>query len=305
MTTSPVQDDKLNVSWTSMSMWNRCNYAWYLRYVRGIQTLKLSEPMSKGRIAHDMLSHHYQFMIDNEGASVDDCIQNLRQYTSEIVNTVDPMEVTLVFHCAYVIEQYIAYWQPEHEFGIYKTVATEIQIEKEMTTPSGNEFILFGIIDRMILNIKTQRLQIGEIKSHSARPWTQAEIEMDGQQLLYLKLVQEEGYEVNAVQYLFVNLYEYKNRNKVPYTKYFDTELILDKPAAVGGFLEELYAYVDEVYNARGQKPRRRISRNCGRCSLQPYCYARLKGFSHQAGLGLGFKIKDEEGLVNDDDGTT
>lgn len=299
MTEVPV----INTSWTQMSTWNRCTYAWWARYAAGIRPVQVSESLTRGRIAHLMLHHHHAFHIKNPDASIEQLKKVHFNYVNELCKEASPYEVTHIYVVAYVIALYIEDYQPLEEQNLI-TVATEIPVEWELKTPAGNRFILTAIIDRIIQSRTTGKLYLGEYKTHSARPWTSAEIEMDGQQLVYLAALRHLGWDVSDVIYLFINVYDYKHREKKKYTDYFQSETILDKPALIEHFFQELYLYVDEVYDSVGKTPRRHISRNCGRCPYQQYCYTRLKGFSHEAAMATGYEIKEDKKDDSDVDGT-
>ena len=298
----------LRVSWSSMSNGNTCEYRWFLNYIARVRPTRYSEALSKGSLVHKMISHHFDMQVEKTNLSADSYVNLHKDYCNELMKELDPRAFEAFMIASYVVTSYIRDYQPAEE-SHFVTVASEIEVEAKMTTPQGNEFVLNGIIDRILQNKRTKKLLLGEFKTHSAKPWSTAAIEMDGQQPIYLAIAREMGWPVDDIHYLFLNVYPYKDRTKYPYTKYFESQIVFDKAQVRQGFLNEIYKYVDRLIGSieREEEPRRNIGRHCERCPFQSYCYIKLKGGSDAAALSTGYIKKElsstpvEEEIDTDD----
>lgn len=296
----------LTVSHSQISVWNSCNYKWYLSYHEGWKPAKEPEYFRLGTIIHSLMQTYYQHLIvspkDYQGGLI-----AARESINKVAETVEP--------------QYLAAWGLAwkffkgyvEDFAMYKDAAwTILDSEKQYTIDAesveGRPFQVTAIID---LEARTSRGEywIWDHKSFNKTPWSPKAVDINQQLDLYAYIRSQSGLQVQGVVINSVNTWDYKDRSKTELDKlYKRIPAHRTKKQMQNSFDEIRLAVDDMVEKIERQIFRRNVnSYSCEKCAFYEPCLVDIKGIDVKPFLLTNF-VKKERTPVEESievDGTT
>lgn len=259
------------VSFHQLLTWDRCKYAWYLKYVHKFEKFEKSYAMELGTMGHAMLFDWYKTGIDHSEDFANRWLADLDKLSPEQVSNINV-----------ALQQFKLYreiWSPREDRG-YTTEMLEYHFEVIMTTPRGRQFILQGYIDRGSRDSQG-RLWLEDYKWRG-RMATPVQLLMEAQLTYYAGAMIMLGFDVYGLMITQINTYPYteKSRQKKQIDDLFKREKFARSQDEIDNVMTEVGHMMDEMFDAQETGLYRRSLRpDCDKCDYQQPCAMGIKGF--------------------------
>jgi RecB family exonuclease len=273
----------ITVSHSQVMTWMKCKYAWKLSYLDKWTEKQKSSAMGQGSLFHALAASHFKA----EPLEVQlDMIQDFA--------AANPKKRDVATRVATVFARYVHEYTPV-EYRKRNVVAVEYPFEVVLRTPSNLPFKLMGFID--LITTSSGKMYIEDHKTHTSRPWTQAQVMMDSQLTVYGAAMHSLGYPVVGVSINLINMYDYKEPAGVPIEKLFKRVPYAPSEREFANVLVQFGNAVDEMIFYSGMSGARftkHLYRDCDRCQFQEPCLMENKGFDPVPFLMTNFSQKEE-----------
>lgn len=267
-------------SFSQLSQWDKCRYAWYLTYVENLTSAGAKgRPLSFGSLIHESLAVMYNV---EEPVSVKGLLaQKVNEAETDLSTVVD---------VGRLMDRYEHDYAPYNDKG-WRVISVEDHFELTLITPMGREFVFQGYVD-LLIELQGKLIPV-EHKSYNSRPWSPNEIQMDIQTTLYC-LAMEQKYQrpITTAIYNFLNSYPYKNIQTEPTDKLFKRASVFRSPHEQAFVIAEVGRTVDQILDAQeaGLDPfgdllyvdlspyKKSLGKACSMCQFQTICLSEMKG---------------------------
>lgn len=285
-------------SHSQTSVWNSCNYKWYLSYHEGWKPIKEPEYFRLGTIIHSLMETYYRHLIANPH-DYKGGLQAARESINVVAETVKPEHMAAwglgwKFFKGYV-EDFASVKDVPWTF-----VASEQQYTIDAESVEGRPFQITAIID---LEAKTPRGEywIWDHKSFNKVPWSQKAVDISQQLDIYAYIRQAAGLQVQGVVINSVNTWDYKDRSKAELDKLYKRIPAHRSQKQIQNSFDEIRLAIDDME----EKIERQIFRRnlnsyaCEKCQFYEPCLVDIKGLDVKPFLLTNF-VKKERNLVEE-----
>lgn len=247
----------LKVSYSQLSTWDRCRYAWHLSYQEGWHRKQQSTALSIGTIGHDLLATWYK-SFDR---------QVVQDRKVEILDTSDLNDVSAIRRVFALVDRYLE----EDEITEAEIIGVEQHFDFMLTTPQGRSYELQGYIDLLRKDWLDDHKFVGKF-------YTERELELDPQMSLYLLGVRQFGYNPVGFKHNMLYTYDYKNGlESVATNKLFKRIAGYRTDTELKAIEHEVGLIVDDIMDNRA-RIRRSLRRECTYCQFHEVCQYGMKG---------------------------
>ena len=263
------------LSFSQLSMLERCRYQWYLAYKLEYAKSEQSDALGLGSLVHEGLAEYYRAKQQGRTAEWFQQVR-LRGMAEEWFNRHGDRAMPLASHATWLLDRYLndcEYFDQGHQV---------IHVEHHFLIPiksaRGRDMLLQGYVDLVTIDSRG-RVWIWDHKTGGW--WGANEILMHPQIPMYMIALDSVGLESRHQIVNQISGYDYKKPSNVPTEKLFrrdeltrtDTELV----SMARGVLEWCDEWLDEREASR--PPRRSQDRhNCKYCDFVEPCSLALKG---------------------------
>lgn len=173
-------------SYSQLSSFNECPYAFYLQRIEGVDELASNGFAERGTLIHDLLDRWAR----KELTKPQMLTEYERRYPEEVV-TAFPRMLAAKGYTEKAYAQGIDFLTNFDEFEGFNILSTEEKFRIDLPMKDGTARPFVGIIDMMLQDKKTKELIICDHKSKSLSAFKKKEDEMYKQQLIYCAYVKD------------------------------------------------------------------------------------------------------------------
>lgn len=289
----PEQEAEITISHSQSQTWLSCEKKWEYSYVDLLTPKAKKKTYELGTLFHELTAVYDQFLQQGVPAGDKFAWDRVAQYANEDWPTGKILDELELYHAALLAtKRYIM----EHSFiqDKYVTVlGVEDHFEIEQTTPKGRLFKIQGYIDRFhkeegkywLLDRKTSR---------TGKHYTDNQILMDPQLLLYAAIYREMGFDIFGVAIDSVSTYPYKNYMGENISKLMKRIRSYRSDHEMKFVFKHYGEIVDQILDKRdaGGPFVRNLSRECSYCQYQELCLYTMKGIDTDFLVEAAFEKK-------------
>lgn len=282
----------LRVSYSQISLWNSCNYKWYLGYQEGWTPKREPSYFALGSAIHTHLNNYYSFLIENPGRWRD-ALAVSRFKMMETMAEISVQEMVQFGSAWKFFEAYVTDFASTADLN-HKFIGSEKEYILQFQSVEGRPFEIVVLIDLEAINGGNH--WIWDHKSFSKTPWSAKSTASSQQLKLYGYVRNYIGDPIAGVIINSINTYEYKDRASQPVDKlYKRIPVVCDKRELQNAF-DELRLAVDDL----AEKQERQIFRRnlnpytCERCNFFEPCQMDIKGLDIMGYMRDNYKKKED-----------
>lgn len=287
--------EPFTISHSQLGVWNDCQVRWKYNYLDRIVPATGSKNYELGTLFHELTAIYDQLVM--LGLPVGDPLtwERVAKYAEEEFFT-DPNfhnNIQLYNTAIQATKRYILEFSKEVDRDI-KFLGVEDEFIVERVTPSGRPFRILGFIDRK--QLEGRKIYLLDRKTNGqGRHFSENELLMDPQLLLYAACYRELGEPIAGVLIDSVSTYNYSDYSAQPihkimkrlhsYRSDHEQSFILNY---VGNVVDDILEHVERNVFTRS------LSRACARCAYMEPCLYSMKGIDPEYLLAANFKQKTE-----------
>lgn len=324
---------KTTVSYSKLGCYKGCPHAYHLRYIEGVEPIRVQKPLYKGSAIHSLLEQRILHIMDNTKPTWQDLLHGDLQVAYDSLSDTDKEEIgDFINDAEKIMKQYDWCYQDEK----IKYLEVEKWIEYPLIHGKKETMVLVGKVDA-IVEIGGKQY-IVEHKTFSSAPMSLSDAWINVQTSIYAFILNKMyGYNIQGVLWDMIKSEPYASPNILKSGAYGKqsgkvTLLSFDKdpgpevieqvkenhlnflnrfitpivPSAVSMFMKETKELARFLYYKKEKvMDIKRLSRDCGWCAFKDICQAELTGGDTEYIKSILYRKRGEENVLSTTDETT